>query len=489
MILPYISKKSKEIYELLIADEGLHRDCPGNTIKAFENAVEMGLAIKIDVRYLKDNSIVCFHDKYMFNKLGIPGKIENCNFDIINKYMIEKTKNYVPTLEQAISVIDGRVPIILDVKTNINDKFLKKLENVLLNYSGTVYFQTAKFKNYIKLKNIFGKKVFLSTNILRKRFDYCKDKDYKNMPTKLFNVSDLPSLTDILIGLESEDKLKNLIKKMWYASNKSNSRIKDDHWLNTHLKAHRMIVDPNICENSVEAIKYIAKLNQNTQDESKRYAAEIDVTIRLEKNRFEFIVYHDDKYSDKLGQPKSCANKVKIESASQLKEILEIANGIVPLIFDLKFSVDKRFISRKNIARIVAYFDKYVSRFLTYDYIQPNIRCKKYDTYVVMSPDPRTLIEYAKINSEIIRLQVGNSIDSLREFSKRVPIWINFILFYKSNPDGIVYNVSPTVYALAKFNIIIGHRIYLYAPRTKEEGEPYLDFCDGFIGEGKFFND
>lgn len=60
----YIPKKSKEIYNTVIAHRGYHEIYPENTIKSYIEAIRHNMAIELDIRMTKDGYIICMHDRY-----------------------------------------------------------------------------------------------------------------------------------------------------------------------------------------------------------------------------------------------------------------------------------------------------------------------------------------------------------------------------------------------------------------------------------------
>lgn len=113
-----------------------------NTIPAFIKSIEKGYAIELDVRLLKDKTIVVFHDGTLKRMLGISRKIEDYNYEELKKIKING-KYIIPTLDLVLSLIKGRTPVVIDVKGNFKDYELEKqLLKILNNYEGIVYIQS-----------------------------------------------------------------------------------------------------------------------------------------------------------------------------------------------------------------------------------------------------------------------------------------------------------------------------------------------------------
>lgn len=121
----------------LIAHRGVHIDAPENTIQAFKDAIKKNYIIEFDVHLLKDNTIVVFHDNNLKRLIGEDRKLKNCTYSDIKDFKILKTDNYIPKLEDVLKIIDGKVPIIVELKSDRRVGLLEKeLVKQLDNYKG-----------------------------------------------------------------------------------------------------------------------------------------------------------------------------------------------------------------------------------------------------------------------------------------------------------------------------------------------------------------
>lgn len=113
-----------------------------NTIPAFIKSIEKGYAVELDVRLLKDKTIVVFHDCTLKRMLGISKQIENYDYEELKNFKIND-RYIIPTLNLVLSLINGKIPVVIDVKGNSKDYELEKqLLKVLNNYEGIVYIQS-----------------------------------------------------------------------------------------------------------------------------------------------------------------------------------------------------------------------------------------------------------------------------------------------------------------------------------------------------------
>ena len=100
-----------------IAHRGLFTDkIPENSLSAFKNAIKSKLPIELDVTVLTDGTVVVFHDEKLARLTGKDGFISNCSYADIAKLTLSGTKEKIPTFKEALEVIDGKVPILIEIK-------------------------------------------------------------------------------------------------------------------------------------------------------------------------------------------------------------------------------------------------------------------------------------------------------------------------------------------------------------------------------------
>lgn len=121
-----------------IAHRGLFTDkIPENSISAFKNAVKNKLPIELDVTCLVDGVPVIFHDEKLARMTGKDGFISNCSYADISKLTLLGTKEKIPTLKEALDAIDGKVPVLIEIKNYSKVGAVEKsIWKVLQNYKG-----------------------------------------------------------------------------------------------------------------------------------------------------------------------------------------------------------------------------------------------------------------------------------------------------------------------------------------------------------------
>lgn len=122
-----------------IAHRGLHKsfEIPENSMEAFKRAVDLNYAIELDVRITKDNQIVVFHDKNLKRLCKNNKKVSSLNYNQLKKFYLYNTKYNIPLLQDVLDLIQGRVPIYIEVKNYSKiGIFEEKLASILDTYKG-----------------------------------------------------------------------------------------------------------------------------------------------------------------------------------------------------------------------------------------------------------------------------------------------------------------------------------------------------------------
>ncbi|TLP93265.1 glycerophosphodiester phosphodiesterase [Nesterenkonia salmonea] len=100
-----------------VAHRGLHGDGrPENTLAAFEAAVQAGLPIELDVQLTADHKMVVHHDTDLKRLSGRDERVRDMTVDQLRNIRIAGTDQHPPSLSETLDYIDGRVPILLEIK-------------------------------------------------------------------------------------------------------------------------------------------------------------------------------------------------------------------------------------------------------------------------------------------------------------------------------------------------------------------------------------
>lgn len=112
-------------------------DAPENSLAAFRKAVDAGYGIELDVQLSKDNIPVVFHDASLKRMCGVEGNVWEYTLEELKCLRLMKSDEQIPTFEEFLSVVDGKVPFILEYKLDRTQADVCRLTDAILqNYKG-----------------------------------------------------------------------------------------------------------------------------------------------------------------------------------------------------------------------------------------------------------------------------------------------------------------------------------------------------------------
>lgn len=126
------------------AHRGLHTDSiPENSLAAFKNALDRSYGIELDVQISSDGEIFVFHDKSVARMCGAKKDLTSMTAEEIKQLRLLGTQEQIPTLNEVLTLIDGRVPLLIEIKYYANnEKLCAALAEVLDNYIGSFAIQS-----------------------------------------------------------------------------------------------------------------------------------------------------------------------------------------------------------------------------------------------------------------------------------------------------------------------------------------------------------
>jgi len=100
------------------AHRGLHGSgVPENSPTAFALAVERGLGIECDVQRTADGQAVVFHDWDLDRLTGETGAVIDRRMDQLTRIALSGSTDCIPTLREFLTQIDGRTPVLIELKS------------------------------------------------------------------------------------------------------------------------------------------------------------------------------------------------------------------------------------------------------------------------------------------------------------------------------------------------------------------------------------
>lgn len=126
----------EKIIPKIIAHRGASFFSKENTIKSFQRAVEHGAdMVELDIQMTKDNQLIILHDVHIDRISEGTGLVRNFTLDDIRKINIFG-KEKIPTLDETLEILLGKVGIILDLKkVDVVPYILKYLKDEKLKSS------------------------------------------------------------------------------------------------------------------------------------------------------------------------------------------------------------------------------------------------------------------------------------------------------------------------------------------------------------------
>ena len=125
------------LVNIYIADGGLiDNNTLENTLPAYKNAVTSGYATLLDIQSLSDGTIICYKNSKLQSNTNKNGYVSNLTLQDIKEITL-KDGNHIPTFEEALAVINGKVPVIVNVVNNtLGNKFDSAVYKILKEYNG-----------------------------------------------------------------------------------------------------------------------------------------------------------------------------------------------------------------------------------------------------------------------------------------------------------------------------------------------------------------
>ena len=102
------------------AHRGLHtqdKTVPENSLPAFRAAGEAGYGMELDIQLSKDGQVMVFHDDTLDRVCGVHGRVDAFTFDELRQMRLCGTEETLPLLTEVFSVVQGRQPMIIELKT------------------------------------------------------------------------------------------------------------------------------------------------------------------------------------------------------------------------------------------------------------------------------------------------------------------------------------------------------------------------------------
>lgn len=137
--LPRVPTRLPKKYKYVrFAHRGLHTEgVMENSLTAFMRAANAGYGIELDVRLCKSGELVVCHDESILRVTGVDKRVVDLTLNELSRYKLSGTEDTVPAFREVLRLIDGRVPLLVEIKSSLEDtgvaeRFLEEIAD----YSG-----------------------------------------------------------------------------------------------------------------------------------------------------------------------------------------------------------------------------------------------------------------------------------------------------------------------------------------------------------------
>lgn len=138
------------------AHRGLwNESVPENSLAAFVLAAKAGYGIELDIQLSKDGRIVVFHDFNLRRMCGVDKRVCDLTLAELKSLKLLNTNQQIPTLVEVLQLIDGRVPLLIELKgEDLDTTLCVRAAKILDNYRGAFCVESFNpiilswFKNY-----------------------------------------------------------------------------------------------------------------------------------------------------------------------------------------------------------------------------------------------------------------------------------------------------------------------------------------------------
>lgn len=206
-----------------------------NTLESFNEALKNNLILNLKIRLTKDNILVVYNDSDLTRLMHLKDKISMTTYEellYLNKY-------HIPTLEEVLKLVAGKVPIIINPKTlecknHLQKELVKLLDNyqgkfaIISNNSLIIRWYNKNRPNYIVGEIMSKSSKLKKFNLLNYFINFTIISDFISIDIEYYNIIKMKNIKEetLLLGYiadtkEKYDKYKDVtdnlyIEKIFY---------------------------------------------------------------------------------------------------------------------------------------------------------------------------------------------------------------------------------------------------------------------------------
>ena len=122
LIMPARSTKAQRapFQNRMFAHRGLYtadQSIPENSLPAFRAAAEAGYGVELDVQLTRDRQVVVFHDDDLKRACGIDARVDAYTCEELRAFPLFGSRERIPLFTEVLSAIDGKIPMIVELKS------------------------------------------------------------------------------------------------------------------------------------------------------------------------------------------------------------------------------------------------------------------------------------------------------------------------------------------------------------------------------------
>ena len=128
----------------VIAHRGANKKAPENTLSAISKAIALGVdMVEIDIHLTKDNQLIVLHDETLERTTNGTGNVSDYTLAELKRldagswFSKEFIGEELPTLNEALELIDGRTTCLIEIKWGNKKPYIgiekKVVESILIN--------------------------------------------------------------------------------------------------------------------------------------------------------------------------------------------------------------------------------------------------------------------------------------------------------------------------------------------------------------------
>ncbi len=113
-----------------------------NSISAYKYAVDNGYPIEIDLYSSTDGVLFSFHDYNLKRMTGLDALIYEKSAKELKELRLLDSNEQIPTFDEILTLVDGKVPLLIELKDQADSSYIDKVVERLKRYKGEFAIQS-----------------------------------------------------------------------------------------------------------------------------------------------------------------------------------------------------------------------------------------------------------------------------------------------------------------------------------------------------------